>query len=508
MLDVPTVTVRALTISAAAGGRDLLRDAELALFPGHLLAVTGPSGAGKTTLLRAITGHVPPGTTRTAGRVEVLGHDLFTLTGRDLRALRRQRIGFVGQDPGSTLNPRMRVRTLLTELAPPADRGRAAVGALLAEVHLPDDEGLTARRPGALSGGQQRRVAIARALARRPDVLLLDEPTAGLHPALREEVGELLRHLARTHRLAVAFSCHDTELVTRIADDVVELGITSRDRRSAAGPRPAATPGVGPPPAGAAAGTPVLAVQGVSATLGRPGRHVVALNRVDLSVAPGASAGLVGASGSGKTTLARAIVGLQQTSEGTITLDGRPLKAGLRGRRREQRRRIQLVTQNPLGALNPSRTIGAAIGRPLRLHRRCPPGDVPGRVAELLDHVGLPAEHAARYPHELSGGQRQRVAIARAIAADPDVLICDEVTSALDAATAEAIMDLLMDLRGRRDIALVLISHDLNLIADRTDTVTVLDAGRVAEAGPTGDVFSRPGHPATLALLARAHALR
>lgn len=213
--------VSGLTV-AAPDGRVILQDAELALHPGRVVALTGPSGSGKTTLLRALTGLLPPGTRRTAGRVEVLGHNVFALPERELRALRRERLAYVGQDPGSGLNPRMRVRSLLRELAD--DRTPKAIRALLAEVRLPDDGALAARRPAALSGGQQRRVALARALARRPKVLLLDEPTAGLHPELRDEIGELLRHLAAEHRLAVALSCHDPEIVERIADEVVELG--------------------------------------------------------------------------------------------------------------------------------------------------------------------------------------------------------------------------------------------------------------------------------------------
>ncbi|MCX5063600.1 ATP-binding cassette domain-containing protein [Streptomyces sp. NBC_00452] len=211
--------------------------------------------------------------------------------------------------------------------------------------------------------------------------------------------------------------------------------------------------------------------------------------------------GIVGASGSGKTTLGRAVAGLQRVASGTISLHGKALGTGRRGRDREQRRRLQLVTQNSLGALNPSRTVGAAVGRPMRLHRRCPAGDIPVRVAELLEQVGLPPEFTDRYPHELSGGQRQRVAIARALAADPDVLICDEITSALDTATAESIMDLLGRLRERRGMALILISHDLPLIASRTDTVTVLEGGLAVESGRTADVFAAPRHPATHALL-------
>ncbi|UUU34210.1 ATP-binding cassette domain-containing protein [Streptomyces sp. CA-210063] len=495
----PAARVTDLTV-AAPDGRILLQDARLTLHPGRVTALTGPSGSGKTTLLRALTGLLPPGTERTSGRVEVLGRDVFALSERELRALRRERLAYVGQDPGSGLNPRMRVRSLLRELSD--DRAPEAVRQLLAEVRLPDDGRLATRRPPALSGGQQRRVALARALARRPHVLLLDEPTAGLHPELRDEIGELLGHLAREHQLAVALSCHDPELVERIADEVVELGASHvpRPRTPHGSDAPAGDPAERGPRETGSVDVPVLDVRDLRVTFGRRS-DAPALDGVTLTVAPGSATGIVGASGSGKTTLVRAVVGLQSVTAGTIRLDGVPLSTGLRGRGREQRRRIQLVTQNPLGALNPSRTVGAAIGRPLRLHRRCASREVPARVAVLLEQVGLLPEFASRYPHELSGGQRQRVAIARALAADPDVLICDEVTSALDSATAEAIMDLLVRLRSDRGTALVLISHDLPLIADRTDTVTVLDAGRTAESGPTATVFTAPGHPATRALL-------
>ncbi|WP_307783636.1 ABC transporter ATP-binding protein [Streptomyces spinoverrucosus] len=489
--DRPVVEVTDLTV-AAPDGRLLLEHAALTLRPARVVALTGPSGSGKTTLLRAVMGLLPPGTTRREGRVEVLGQDVFALSERELRALRSRGLAYVGQDPGSGLNPRMRVRSLIRELS--VDRAADTVGALLTEVRLPDTDGaggrLSARRPSALSGGQQRRVALARALARRPDVLLLDEPTAGLHPELRAEIGELLRHLAREHHLAVALSCHDPELVERIADEVVELGVHLPAPRK---PVPSAT-AERRSPAGAAA---VLEVRDLRVEFG--GSPV--LDGVDLTVSAGSATGIVGASGSGKTTLVRAVVGLQPISSGTIRLDGTPLNTGLRGRDRERRRRLQLVTQNPLGALNPSRTVGSAVGRPLRLHRRCPAADIPGRVADLLEQVGLPPAFADRYPHELSGGQRQRIAIARALAADPDVLICDEVTSALDTDTAEAIMDLLTRLRDQHGTALVLISHDLPLIADRTETVTVLDGGRVVEAGRTTDVFTTSEHAATRALL-------
>ncbi|MEU0543723.1 ATP-binding cassette domain-containing protein [Nocardia sp. NPDC005978] len=547
-----------------AGGenRFLVRDAGFRVEPGRLLALTGPSGSGKTTLLRALLGVLPPETSRRAGRVEVLGSDVFALSPEELRELRRTRIAFVGQDPGSSLNPRMRVRTLVRELAPDP----TAVSTLLREVRLPADADFATRRPGALSGGQQRRVALARALARHPDLLLLDEPTAGLHPALRDEIGDLLLRLSRDRNLAVVFACHDTDLVSRIADEVHDLtpphspSVVARAANSGRNSNPSAArapaevaespagepdsqsttdsitagagestpmasengdrvlaPAIDPPgsPDDAAASHAAVADEtpAVASADSRPDSLLVVrglrvwsggaqvVRDIDLVVAAGASAGIVGPSGAGKTSLVRAMVGLQPAGAGVIEYAGRRLRPASARRKREERRRIQLVPQNPLGALNPSRTVAATLGRPVLLHRRRPRREVPARVAELLDQVGLGAEFAARYPHELSGGQRQRVSIARALAADPDILICDEVTSALDTRTATAIMDLLSTLRARHNLSLVLIAHDLPLIAAHTDTVLVLDAGRPVESGPTPTVFANPSHEVTRALL-------
>jgi peptide/nickel transport system ATP-binding protein len=484
-----TVRVRDLTVTAP-NGRLLLDRAGFALSPGRITAVVGPSGCGKTTLLRAVTGALPPGTERTAGTVTVLGQDPLTLPAPALRALRRHRLAYVGQDPGSALNPRMKVRRLLAEVA--VDKSPEAIRAQLTEVRLPTGDGLPDRRIGGLSGGQQRRVALARALARRPAVLLLDEPTAGLDPALRDEIADLLRHLVQSHRIAIGLSCHDPDLVTRIADDVVDL--TGPRLRKPARPAPAPreqTPHDGPA---------TLTASGLQAAHLHRGRRVPVLHGIDLTVPAGTSLGVVGASGSGKTTLLRTLVGLHRATAGDVSLADTRLAATAHRRSRDQRRRLQLVPQDPLGTLNPSRTIGATLRRPLLLHRRAGRAEVPDRVLELLDQVGLPAAFADRYPHELSGGQRQRVAIARALAADPDVLICDEITSALDADTTETVMDLLTDLRGRRGLSLILVSHDLRLVADRTDSLLVLSDGHAIESGPTTQLFTSPSHPVTAAL--------
>ncbi|MFE5867161.1 ABC transporter ATP-binding protein [Streptomyces roseifaciens] len=515
MTDGPTaVSVTDLEIGIP-GGPALLAKTSLGLRRGRITALTGPSGSGKSTLLRAVIGDLPDGARVSSGTVEVLGHDVLALSAERLRHLRRHRVAYVGQDPGSALDPRMRVRRLVAETA--ANPSPEAVRDLLAECRLPVGDGLPDRRPGALSGGQQRRVALARALARRPDVLLLDEPTAGLDTALRDEISDLLCRLAATRHIAVVLACHDPGLVDRCADDVVDLGTAAAARRAA---RPGGT-GRGPAaeapaessveslpeaPAGPSANAPVsaspphgdasgslLAARDVTVAFTQRGRTHRALDGAGFSAAPGSSTGIIGPSGSGKTTLLRVLAGLQQPDAGVLSFDGQPLPAGARRRSRAQQRRIQLIPQNPLGALNPARTVGATLARPLRLHRAAPKPEIADRVAGLLHDVGLPADFAGRYPHELSGGQRQRVSIARALAPGPDVLLCDEVTSALDPGTAAAVMDLLTRLRYERRLTLVVVSHELHLVAACTETVHVLEAGRVTGTGPSGHLLRAGG---------------
>ncbi|MDT0452265.1 ABC transporter ATP-binding protein [Streptomyces hesseae] len=504
--DAPIVAAVAGLEVRIPDGPLLLAPAGLTLRRGRITVLTGPSGSGKTTLLRAVLGDVPPGARVTRGSVRVLDQDVFALPPARLRELRRHRLAFVGQDPGSGLNPRMRVRDLVAELATGASP--ADVMKLLAECRLPLDDGLPDRRPTALSGGQQRRVVLARALARTPDVLLLDEPTAGLDPALRDEIADLLRHIATDRHIAVALACHDPELAARCADDVIDLGTNTLGavppgvpaHQRAPGPltapaslsrlaalpavptpAPGLAPGVAPPPPAGLVARGIRVTYAASPSArGSANPHRHALDGVDFAVAPGTVAAIVGPSGSGKTTLLRVLAGLRPVDDGELTLDGAPLPTRVRARGRDQRRRVQLVPQNPLGALNPARTIGASLSRPLRLHRVVPREHTAERVAELLRDVGLPPEYARRYPYELSGGQRQRASIARALAPRPDVLLCDEVTSALDPATAVAVMELLARLRAERGLALALVSHEPHLVAAYADTVLFLAEGRVA----------------------------
>ncbi|MFI9045490.1 ABC transporter ATP-binding protein [Streptomyces sp. NPDC053427] len=465
----PPVSVSDLEIRLT-NGPTLLNTVSMSLQPGKIAALTGPSGSGKTTLLRALVGDLPHDAEVAAGTVRILGQDVFALTPDALRALRRHRIAYVGQDPGSALNPRMTAAQLITEVA--TDPAPNAVTALMSECRLPD--ALAHHRPGALSGGQQRRVALARALARQPDILLLDEPTAGLDATLRDEIVDLLRRLATGRGITVILACHDPQVVDACADTVTTL-------TSPAAPKPrAALRKTAPSPT---ATTDGLRATRLDVAFTHRGHTHQALDSVDFHAPVGTATGITGPSGSGKTTLLRTLAGLQKADAGALTWNGHPLPAHVRRRSREQQRCIQLVPQNPLGALNPTRTIGASLTRPLQLHRTVGKPHMPVRVRELLDDVGLPADFADRYPHELSGGQRQRASIARALATEPDLLLCDEVTSALDPSTAAAILELLTRLRTERGLTLVLVSHELDLITTYTDRVHLLDQGRISDSG-------------------------
>jgi peptide/nickel transport system ATP-binding protein len=487
----------------APTGHQLMRCDRLTAKKGSIVGIIGPSGSGKTTLLRSMLGALPNQTCGVEGTLSVLGKEPLKLPPGQLRDFRRQHVGFVGQDPASRLNPRMRIGRTLTEVA---GSGQTDVRQALAGVGLPSTEEFLRRRPGHLSGGQQRRVALARALVRRPDLLLLDEPTAGLDSALRDKLSELLRARAGQYGTTIVLACHDPSLLEELTDDIVDLADDPTDNSTdnpaptAAARRRRPTTGTDEPPARAEGlptrtdGPELLRVDKLSAWADTDRRKPI-LHDIELRLARGEALAVIGASGAGKTTLGRAITGLHHCARGHIRLDDKPLPLPAQQRSRALRRRIQLIPQDPLGTLNPSRTVGATLTRPLRLRLEFPTQELSGQIAGLLDAVGLPQDFARRYPHELSGGQRQRVAIARALAAEPDILVCDEVTSSLDPRTAAGVMDLLSELRSRRDLALIIISHHIPLVAQHSSAVLALHEGRVAESGPTGRPDPDPQDP-------------
>ncbi|WP_405160744.1 ATP-binding cassette domain-containing protein [Nocardia sp. NBC_01499] len=546
-------------------GQELFGPNSFQIAAGQITVLTGPSGSGKTTLMRALLGQLPPGAART-GSVSVADHDVFALDSVALQRFRRTHVAYVGQDPGSALNPLMRVHGLLHEVA-----GHASRDTVVETLEL---VGLSAehlrRRSGELSGGQQRRVALARALIRQTGVLILDEPLAGLHGALRTDIARLLTEIAAERATAILLSCHDTATVHAIADNVIELGAGRSTAYFGAGgdkrpptsgaieqatptidhttecdppvsiPRPAsaadcgaisggprsahADTGADPSAEGLSVGddasasstitkvgTPrspkldsavrvpssLLRANGIGASI--DDREVLA--GIDLELAAAGVLAVVGVSGAGKTTLARVIAGLHRSATGSLELRGASIPVAGRRRTANGGNGIQLVTQNPRSALNPRRTVAQTLGRPLRRIGGVPRRELAQRVSELLASVELAPELAGRYPHELSGGQRQRVALARALAAAPAVLICDEITSALDNVTAASIMALLDRIRAERDMGLLVISHDMGLVAAHCPHLVVLDHGRIVESGDTSAILAAPAHAATHALL-------
>lgn len=440
------IEVRNLTVEAA--GAILLAEVGLRIDPGGVVVLTGPSGSGKSTLARALLGAVPPGIV-VRGTIMVKGLEPLRLRGAALRRYRSRVVGYVDQDPATTLNPYQRVGTILSELEATPGLGNELAAAL----GLPGDPELLRRRVGALSGGQRRRVALARHAAARPDVLILDEPTAGLDRAARGALVDLLHELHRQHRGTLLVVSHEPELLAALAPDRVLTIVGSSV--VAGGPPPATAPAR---PRTGCSFPPLLRVSGLAVAYadGPP-----VCTDLDIEVGRGEGVGLLGPSGIGKTSIARAVLGLLEPTAGTVLLDDEPYPATVARRSGRQRRTLGFVTQDPAAALNPRTPVGRVLARAIARARPSWAGErADGEARLLAAEVGLAEHLLSRRPGQLSGGQRQRVCIARALALAPSVLICDEVTTALDASTEDRILTLLTRIRDERGLGLLTITHD------------------------------------------------
>lgn len=452
------LTVSGLTVVDEAG-TVIVDNLDLRAGPGEVLALAGASGAGKTTVLRAVLGALPDGLTRTAGLVEWHGTPV-----RAPRRWRRRTVGFLGQDPASALHPLMDARASVGEVLPRAARASSAERAL-AGVGL-DPAAIGHRRPHQLSGGQAQRVAFARALAADPELLVLDEPTSALDPTALGLALDLVRRRRGDGRSVTLIVSHDMGVVTELADHVIRLGAgragarpAVRDRRQVAGNSPV-----------------TLQVHGL--TLAQPPGGAPLLSDAGLTVTAGQSVAVLGASGSGKSTLLRALAGLHPAEHGHVTVLGEPLPRAVADRNPAALRALALLGQNPVDALNPARTVGAALLRPLRTLRGLSRQAARAEALRLLAAVGLPVDLARRYPAALSGGQRQRAALARALAGGPAVLLADELTAALDDRTAGLVLDLIDTLRRDTGLAVLTATHD-PLVAARADRVLRIEEGRL-----------------------------
>lgn len=455
----PLVDVAGLSIDDRAGRR-VIDEVTLHIARGSALGVVGPSGAGKTTVALSLLGEIRPGLRHAAGTVQVGDAQPLALHGRGLRRFRKSQTAWLGQDPAAALTPTMPVAALIAEPLPKTAHYKTRVVAALESVGLPTEHGFLRRLPHQISGGQRRRVALARALVRDPQLLILDEPLAGLDVHSRRTVLTELTQVRQHTDLTLVVISHDVQAMSELTEQLIVLDsgrivetsdtttvLTAPASPTASGLVKALLPVPLRPPETDQGQEPVLSARGLSA--GFPGQEPV-VEHLDFSIRHGEGVALVGASGAGKTTLARTLVGLMPVRVGTITRHSSTS---------DHAGRVGFVPQDPALALNPARTVAETLKDAIRRA----PGQSSYSVDLLLQRVGLDPGLAPRRPDGLSGGQRQRVAIARALAGSPDLLVCDEPTSALDPVVAAGLLDLLNDLRVE-GLAILLISHELHNI--------------------------------------------
>ncbi len=508
----------------APGGRPIISDVSFELGRGEILGIVGESGSGKTTSSLALLGVAHPGARVAGGTVSGDGRTIDVTDEKSAAGLRGRFISYVPQSPGTALNPVMRVRAALREMLrrcpedrqPPRDAWDDRIAEVLATVGLPASRDFLRRFPHQLSGGQQQRVCIAIAILSGADVLILDEPTTGLDVITQASVLAELQRLRRELGLSMLYISHDLAVVAEVSDrvlvmyqgEIVEAGpvteilhapkqeytrqllSASLDHREPVDPRyVVALPSVRP--TDAAPRPPLLAADGLTVEHRTNGRVVASVNEVSFEIATGSCLALLGESGSGKSTIARSVVGLKASSAGQVRLDGTELAPLVNKRTAQQRRRLQMIFQNPTAALNPRETVGTAIARG-QTHLTADERRSAGTVEQLLNLVRLPGDFRHRLPHELSGGERQRVCIARALAAAPDVIVCDEITSALDVSVQISVLMLLKELQRDLGLSLLFITHDIGVVSYIADSVVVLDRGRVCESGTTEAVLTAP----------------
>ena len=521
ILDLRALRVQVKT--AAGDGPVLVDDVNLTLRRGEVVGLIGESGAGKSTIGLASMGYARRGCAIVGGEIVFRGKDVRRMTPADRRRLRGPGIAYIAQSAAASFNPAIRLIDQVCEapirhgvLSPAQAREKAV--SLFRQLDLPDPGTIGSRYPHQVSGGQLQRIMAAMAMAARPDIVVFDEPTTALDVTTQVECLAAFRKLVREHGAAALYITHDLAVVAQLADRImvlrrgrtIELGetrqILQRPRddytRRLVAERVAGHDFV---QAEAGDTPPILAIDHLSA--GYPGKPK-ALDDVTLVLRKGDTLALVGESGSGKSTLARTVMGLLARSAGDVRFNGVSLPPRLKDRRKDQLRRVQMIYQAPDVALNPRQTLLEIIGRPVAFYFNRSPAEVRARVLELLRQMDLPEAFISRKSGELSGGQQQRASIARALAAEPDLIICDEVTSTLDQLVGEEILRLLKTLQRDLGVACLFITHDLGTVKRIANKVAVMLRGRVVAAGETARVFAPPYHPYTELLLSSVPEMR
>jgi peptide/nickel transport system ATP-binding protein len=527
MTTPPLLEIDDLAIAYRIGAAEqrVVHGVSLRIEPGEVVALVGESGSGKTTTAQAVLGLLAGNGRIERGAIRLDGTDITHWPPRRMDAIRGARISLIPQDPGNSLNPVRTIGAQLAEIMQIHGQGDRAsrhtrVLDLLTRVGLAPAELRARQYPHELSGGMKQRVLIAIAIALKPDLIVADEPTSALDVTVQARILDLIDELRRENGTAMLLVTHDLGVAADRADrlvvlqggriqeqgrvtDVLAAPASAYTKRLLADApsltrRPRAAAGTG------AADDFAIVVEGLShefpASAG--GKPFRAVDGVSFKVRRGTTHAIVGESGSGKTTTVRSVVGFVRPTAGRILIDGVDLTR-LRGEAlRQMRRTIQLVYQNPFGSLDPRQTIAAIIEEPLLNFDRPSPADRQRKVADMMQKVGLPESFLGRPPRALSGGQRQRVAIARALVLDPRILVLDEAVSALDVTVQAQILALLEDLQSSLGLTYLFVSHDLAVVRQISDTVSVMQAGRQVDEGPVETVFAQPSNVYTRELIA------
>jgi peptide/nickel transport system ATP-binding protein len=506
--------IRGLRIEGQSDDRwnEIVKGIDLTLRRGEVLGLIGESGAGKSTIGLAAMGYARPGCRIAAGSIVFDGIDLVKIDEAERRRILGARIAYVAQSAAAAFNPAHKLIDQCVEsplghqLMDEAEAKRNAVD-LFRRLRLPDAEHFGLRYPHQVSGGQLQRAMTAMAMACRPDLIIFDEPTTALDVTTQIEVLAAIKNVVRQFDMAAIYISHDLAVVAQMADRVMvlrygELVEEAPTRIMLASPQQPYTKSL-------------WAVRSLRKEEEEPGEDLLlrvdavdasygsykVLHGVSIQIARGRTVAVVGESGSGKSTLARVITGLLPPAEGAILFEGKPLPPRLKDRDKSLLRRVQMIYQMPDTALNPRRRVRDILGRPLEHHLGLTGRARQRRIVELLQMAELDERYLDRFPNELSGGQKQRICIARALAINPDLIICDEVTSALDQLVAEEILKLLLRLQKELGVSYLYITHDLATVRAIADDIVVMHQGRVVESGSKSQVLTPPHHAYTELLL-------